>query len=169
MSGAYLGVDAGNSKTVALVCDDRGTVLGWGRAGIGDIYGAPDEQTAVRNVFTAVDAALDAAGVDAIRAAAFCLAGVDWPEDERFWWERVARRYPALGRFSVRRQDRACPARLSSRRTQRPAMLRSRWRWFCGGRLAETSITGLPPFGGRRVRYTSTESASSRPACGNFT
>ncbi|WP_432971225.1 N-acetylglucosamine kinase [Dactylosporangium sp. CA-233914] len=105
----YLGVDAGNSKTVALVCDDRGTVLGWGRAGIGDIYGAPDEQTAVRNVFTAVDAALDRAALDpagsggaAVRAAAFCLAGVDWPEDERFWRDHVSRRYPGLGPFSVR-------------------------------------------------------------------
>jgi N-acetylglucosamine kinase-like BadF-type ATPase len=109
MSAAYLGVDAGNSKTVALVCDDRGRVLGWGRAGIGDIYGAPDEQTAVTNVFTAVDNALDRAalhpaGTDgsAIRAAAFCLAGVDWPEDEQFWHDRVSRRYPGLSTLSVR-------------------------------------------------------------------
>jgi N-acetylglucosamine kinase-like BadF-type ATPase len=114
MSAAYLGVDAGNSKTVALVCDDRGTILGWGRAGIGDIYGTPDEQTAVSNVFTAVDAALEGAALDraalgpagsggiAIRAAAFCLAGVDWSEDERFWRDHVSRRYPGLETFSVR-------------------------------------------------------------------
>jgi N-acetylglucosamine kinase-like BadF-type ATPase len=97
---SFLGVDAGNSKTVALLCDARGAVLGWGRAGIGDIYGAPDVDTAVGNVFAAVDAAL--AGVSAVRAAAFCLAGVDWPEDERFWRERISRRYPGIGTVSVR-------------------------------------------------------------------
>ena len=35
-----LGVDAGNSKTVALVAGPDGEVLGAGRGGPGDIYGA---------------------------------------------------------------------------------------------------------------------------------
>ena len=35
----YLGVDAGNSKTVAVLADAAGTVLGYGRGGCGDIYG----------------------------------------------------------------------------------------------------------------------------------
>lgn len=102
----YLGVDAGNSKTVALVCDENGAVLGWGRAGVGDIYGAPDEETATRNVLAAVDAALaEAARVGRpvpVSSAAFCLAGVDWPEDEEFWRVRIAARYRDLSRFSVR-------------------------------------------------------------------
>src|SRR6185312_1179927 len=34
-----LGVDAGNTKTVALVARLDGTVVGAGRAGCGDIYG----------------------------------------------------------------------------------------------------------------------------------
>lgn len=127
----YLGVDAGNSKTVALVCDEQGSVLGWGRAGVGDIYGAPDEETATRNVFAAVDAALSRAGGGAgqlhhtafhhtafhhaasrhavshhaafrLAGAAFCLAGVDWPEDREFWRVRIAEHMPELGPFSVR-------------------------------------------------------------------
>jgi N-acetylglucosamine kinase-like BadF-type ATPase len=91
MSRRYLGVDAGNSKTVAVVCDGDGTVLGWGRSGNGDVYGAADEQLAVTHVLAATREALTAADAAAgttaapLRAASFCLAGVDWPEDEQFW------------------------------------------------------------------------------------
>ena len=109
MSRLYLGVDAGNSKTVALVCDDAGTVLGWGRAGIGDIYGAPDQSTAVNNVLDATRGALAQVAASTpggkepeIAAAAFCLAGADWPEDHTFWADVVARHLPALQQVSVR-------------------------------------------------------------------
>jgi N-acetylglucosamine kinase-like BadF-type ATPase len=34
----FLGVDAGNSKTVALVAQTDGTILGCGRGAGGDIY-----------------------------------------------------------------------------------------------------------------------------------
>jgi N-acetylglucosamine kinase-like BadF-type ATPase len=83
----FLGVDAGNSKTVALLADGRGDVRGWGRSGIGDVYGAPDEATAVAAVLAAIDQAVASAVVpkDAVVAAAFHLAGVDWPEDAVFW------------------------------------------------------------------------------------
>ena len=98
MMPLYLGVDAGNSKTVALLCDATGTVVGYGRSGNGDIYGAESEQAAVDAVVSAVDAALTTAGADGgqIGAAAFLLAGVDWPEDEEFWVEALAVRLPAL-------------------------------------------------------------------------
>lgn len=113
MTRLYLGVDAGNSKTVAVVCDEEGVVRGWGRAGIGDIYGAPDEATAVTNVLAAARQALAAAGVDGAdldRAgvdgtgvtAAFCLAGADWPEDHAFWTEVLTRELPHLAQVSVR-------------------------------------------------------------------
>lgn len=90
MSRRYLGVDAGNSKTVAVVCDGDGTVLGWGRSGNGDVYGT-GEQLAVAHVLAATRDALAAAGGPAeLRAAAFCLAGVDWPEDEELWRRVIA-------------------------------------------------------------------------------
>lgn len=101
-SRLFLGVDAGNSKTAALVSTASGKVVGAGRSGCGDIYGAPTPETAVAEVLAAVGTALDQAGTDlgAVVGAAFRLAGVDWPED-RDYWERALTRH--------------CPGALSSR------------------------------------------------------
>lgn len=99
----YLGVDAGNSKTAALVCDASGSVAGAGRSGCGDIYGAPSPGEAVAEVLAAVDAALaqaSAARTD-VAGAAFRLAGVDWPEDRAYWEDALTERYPSLGRRSI--------------------------------------------------------------------
>ncbi len=84
-SGCFLGVDAGNSKTVALVCSASGRVRGWGRGGGGDIY--VSEKTALTSVTTAVEEALRGAGVAAadLTASCFSLVGADWPEDFAFW------------------------------------------------------------------------------------
>lgn len=78
-----LGVDGGNTKTVALVARPDGTVLGAGRAGCADIYGAPSPEDAIAAVVTASAEALAAAGASGgeLDAAVFCLAGADWPED----------------------------------------------------------------------------------------
>lgn len=91
----FLAVDAGNSKTVALVVDQAGTVLGRGRGGRGDIYGAATIQDAEQAVYGAVDAALAEASLNAavIRSAAFRMAGIDYPEDAIFWDERIGARY----------------------------------------------------------------------------
>ena len=100
----YLAVDAGNSKTVAIFVDGSGTVLGRGRGGRGDIYGATSIEVAETAVFGAVEAALEEAGaaVADIRSAAFRLAGVDYPEDASFWDERIAARLPDMGGWSVK-------------------------------------------------------------------
>jgi N-acetylglucosamine kinase-like BadF-type ATPase len=108
----YLGVDAGNSKTVAVLADSSGTVLGYGRSGCGDIYGVAAEPLAVAEVVAAVNRALDMAsrGEDAesrvdgaaIARAAFCLAGVDWPADELFWREQLECWLPGLASCSLR-------------------------------------------------------------------
>ncbi|MBM2615106.1 hypothetical protein JIG36_05965 [Actinoplanes sp. LDG1-06] len=101
---AYLAVDAGNSKTVALVNDAEGAVLGRGRGGNGDIYGAPCVPEALESVFTAVGAALADAGLSAgdIASAAFRIAGVDYPEDAEFWDGHVRERLGGLGRWSIK-------------------------------------------------------------------
>ena len=103
MRQIFLGVDAGNSKTVALACLASGEVIGAGRSGCGDIYGVVDEPEAVEAVLSAVDAALGEAGADRsdVAAAAFRLAGVDWPEDEAFWDTALASRWPALAKRSI--------------------------------------------------------------------
>lgn len=103
MSRAHLAVDGGNSKTVAVVVAEDGQVLGRGRGGCGDIYGAADPQAAVDAVAGAVRQALDDAGLhpaDPV-AAVFRLAGADWPEDARFWVDQIAHFAPRLGPVDV--------------------------------------------------------------------
>lgn len=103
MRQIFLGVDAGNSKTVAMACLASGEVIGAGRSGCGDIYGVVDEPEAVEAVLAAVDAALGEASADRsdVAAAAFRLAGVDWPEDEAFWDTALTNRWPALAQRSI--------------------------------------------------------------------
>lgn len=78
-----LGVDGGNTKTVALVSRDDGTVVGAGRAGCADVYGADSPEAAIDAIVGAAQQALEAAGATGadLAAAVFCLAGADWPED----------------------------------------------------------------------------------------
>jgi N-acetylglucosamine kinase-like BadF-type ATPase len=83
MSRLLLGVDAGNTKTVAVVVTEDGAVVGSGRGACGDIHAAPGPAAAVDQIVGAASAALDAAGAAAadLAAAGFSLAGADWPED----------------------------------------------------------------------------------------
>jgi N-acetylglucosamine kinase-like BadF-type ATPase len=83
VSRLLLGVDAGNTKTVALVVTENGAVLGSGRGRCGDIHNAAGPAAAVDQIVAASNAALVAAGVGAgdLAAAGFSLAGADWPED----------------------------------------------------------------------------------------
>jgi N-acetylglucosamine kinase-like BadF-type ATPase len=94
----YLGIDAGNSKTAVLACLASGKVAGAARGGCGDIYGAAGEAAAVRVVLDAADAALADAGAGRpdVASAAFRLAGVDWPEDWKFWDEVLRQQWPGL-------------------------------------------------------------------------
>ena len=79
----FLGVDGGNTKTVAIVFKPDGEIAGAGRAGRSDIYNAPDEAAALDEVCSAVNAALAQAGATpaALAVGAFSMAGADWPED----------------------------------------------------------------------------------------
>lgn len=84
MSGFALGVDGGNTKTVALVAHGDGTVAGSGRAGCSDIYNAPSFEAAVGEIDSAVRAALPTgSSVEDVATAVFSLAGADWDEDIR--------------------------------------------------------------------------------------
>lgn len=90
----FLGVDAGNSKTVALVAQADGRIIGWGRSGGGDIYAS--EEGAIAAVGAAVAQALEAAMLCPKDLTASCLSlvGADWPEDFAFWQgEAEARGY----------------------------------------------------------------------------
>jgi N-acetylglucosamine kinase-like BadF-type ATPase len=88
-----LGVDGGNTKTVALVATHDGSVVGAARAGPGDIYGAGGPEAALPELERATKAALAEASASAekVDAAVFCLAGADWPEDYEFLRTELSR------------------------------------------------------------------------------
>ncbi len=77
-----LGVDGGTTKTVALVADEHGHVVGAGRGGGSNWTGA-DVQVPMRIVVAVAQDALRLAGLSGqdIAVASMCLAGADWPED----------------------------------------------------------------------------------------
>jgi N-acetylglucosamine kinase-like BadF-type ATPase len=90
-----LGVDGGNTKTLAAVADGKGATRGTGRGGPSDIHNAQTPERAIDAIEAAANQALATAGVAAtqIEAATFSLAGADWPEDfallERSLHERL--------------------------------------------------------------------------------
>jgi N-acetylglucosamine kinase-like BadF-type ATPase len=80
--GPVVGVDGGATKTDAVVVSAEGRVLGNGRAG-GSNWENVGLEGAVHAIALAVDGALAEAGHARreVTAAAFALAGVDWPHD----------------------------------------------------------------------------------------
>ena len=80
--GPVIGVDGGATKTDAVVLDADGRVLGSGRAG-GSNWESAGVAGAVSEILIAVEGALGEAGIGGgeVAAAAFALAGVDWPSD----------------------------------------------------------------------------------------
>ena len=93
-----VGVDGGTTKTIALVADEQGHVLGAGRGGNSNWTG-PDVEKPMRVVVATVREALDQAGLtgDDIALGVFGLAGADWPEDHD-------RRQAVLARSGVAQQ-----------------------------------------------------------------
>src|SRR5947209_3520529 len=77
-----LGVDGGNSKTLAVVGDDHGTVLGIGRSLCGNHQGYGLE-SALEQIGAAINQALASGGIRPaqIQAASYALAGADLPSD----------------------------------------------------------------------------------------
>jgi N-acetylglucosamine kinase-like BadF-type ATPase len=98
MSTFVVGVDGGTTKTIALVADDRGHILGAGRGGNSNWTG-PDVEIPMAVVITAVQEALRQARLngDDVAVGVFCLAGADWPEDHE-------RRQAVLERAGIARR-----------------------------------------------------------------
>lgn len=91
----FLGLDAGNSKVVALVARADGSIVGSARAGSnGDIYEAASAEAALAPVEEAVAKALESAGAgfDDVACGVFSMAGADWPEDQDFLSTELERR-----------------------------------------------------------------------------
>jgi len=98
MSTYVVGVDGGTTKTIALVADERGRILGAGRGGNSNWTG-PDVEIPMRVVVATVQQALNQAGLtgDDVAVGVFGLAGADWPED-------YERRQAVLERSGIARQ-----------------------------------------------------------------
>jgi N-acetylglucosamine kinase-like BadF-type ATPase len=89
-----LGVDGGATKTVALVADASGRVMGAARSGSSDIHSLSDPEHAIEHIVTAVTEATAQAGADpagSVRVV-FSLCGADWPEDFELYRLELARR-----------------------------------------------------------------------------
>ncbi|MEA2609044.1 MAG: hypothetical protein QOJ75_1287 [Chloroflexota bacterium] len=114
MSAVYVGVDGGKSKTVCLLADATGTILGWGRSGGSDKAAVPVDE-AIDAIATAVDAALAEARVtrNDLAVGCFGLAGADWPED--FILLRDILQERGLARDVVVRNDAQIALRAASR------------------------------------------------------
>ena len=80
-AGLYLGIDAGGTKTVAILTRADGRVVGAGRAAACNIY--DDVDAAFEQLDLAVREALNAADVRLETVTATCLSatGADWAED----------------------------------------------------------------------------------------
>jgi N-acetylglucosamine kinase-like BadF-type ATPase len=91
----YLGIDAGGTKTHAVIADQEGRILGAGVAGTGN-WEAIGLDGAAHVYADVLAQALASAGLRAgdLRAAGYGLAGMDWPSDE-------ARLAPVLDRLAV--------------------------------------------------------------------
>ncbi len=78
----FLGIDVGSSKTHALIVDEAGQCVGFGRAGGGNHQGVGYEGTE-KVLIESFEGALKMSGVDSahIAGAGFGVAGYDFPSD----------------------------------------------------------------------------------------
>jgi N-acetylglucosamine kinase-like BadF-type ATPase len=74
-----MGIDVGNTKTLAVIADGTGQVLGYGRSTSANIY--VNFEGAVAALKGAFQKALERAGVTHLDHLAISAAGADWPED----------------------------------------------------------------------------------------
>ncbi len=113
MTGIFVGVDGGKSKTVCLLADGLGTIVGWGRSGASDQAAVP-----VAAAIEAIVAAVDAATIQAnltrgdLDVGCFGLAGADWPEDFVLLHDRLLQR--GLARDVLVRNDAQIALRAAS-------------------------------------------------------
>lgn len=86
----FLGVDIGGTKSHALIADENGQVLGFGRAGSGSWEGVGYDglKRALENI---TDHAFKMAGVklDQIAGAGMGIAGFDWPSQRKPHMEMI--------------------------------------------------------------------------------
>jgi N-acetylglucosamine kinase-like BadF-type ATPase len=82
MSHYFLAIDAGGTKTHAIVTDERGNILGVARNGAGNWENIGLAKTA-SSLQEVISSALQSAGIDRsqLTRSLFAMAGADWPSD----------------------------------------------------------------------------------------
>ncbi len=97
MTGRHLlGVDGGNTKTVALLAMPSGELIAADRElGCADLHSV-GPQRALEVINGAIDKTLTMAAVEpsSIRVSSFSLAGADWPENLQLLRRSLQRRWP---------------------------------------------------------------------------
>ena len=88
----FLGIDVGSSKTHALIVDETGQCVGFGKAGGGNHQGVGYEGTQ-RVLQESFDGALKMSGVEKahIAGAGFGVAGYDFPSDREGHLQAISR------------------------------------------------------------------------------
>jgi N-acetylglucosamine kinase-like BadF-type ATPase len=91
MAQYFLGVDIGNSKSHALLCNESGEAVGIGIEGPGN-HESSGKDGFQRVLKAITSAALDSAGLSGsdLTAAGYGIAGYDWSEDESLMHEVIA-------------------------------------------------------------------------------
>lgn len=97
----YLGVDGGGSKTIAVVSDSKGQILGRGTSGCGNHQ--LKLEVAERNITEAVEVALKQASLEKsdITFAVFGLAGADREDDFRIL-------IPMISKLGLKKSEIVC-------------------------------------------------------------
>jgi len=93
----FLGVDGGGSKAQAMICDEKGNVLGEGFGGPSN-YQIVGMEFALEEISRAVKEALGKARtpLEEIQRAVFGLSGADLPENFRELEEGLKNTFPGL-------------------------------------------------------------------------
>jgi N-acetylglucosamine kinase-like BadF-type ATPase len=102
-SAFVLGVDGGNTKTIAAVATTAGEVVGVAIGACTDVYGPGTEEEALGMLAGVTKDSLRAAGVAAkeVVATVGSLAGADWPEDYDLYRSELRARVGLRGQLVV--------------------------------------------------------------------
>src|SRR5512146_98946 len=87
----FLGIDVGSSKTHALIADDAGQCLGFGKAGGGNhqTVGYESLQEVLQKSFEEASQ-MSGAKEDEVAGAGFGIAGYDFPSDRERHLQTIA-------------------------------------------------------------------------------
>jgi len=81
MNKYFLGIDQGGTKTIAIICNDHGQILGTGHdSGLATVYFNDTEELFIKRIVNASESACNEAGISLNEIKAVCggLNGADW-------------------------------------------------------------------------------------------